>query len=488
MRTLQTKSVLQRIAQTITVAGVIFVLLLGAGVCAFKYGTAGLPYIFLSAMVIFLCACGAWFSKYLGRWRFVVIGALALFSRMIMLAVWNLPPQNDFLTTYEIALQLSVSPMSQWRDVMAGIGQLYRDYWGVHMPFILCESGILKLFGGHYAAIQIVFAVFSAGSCVLAAMLGEKVFGRRAGFLAGLLLIFQPTALFFTSVLSNQHMAVFFCLLGLYFAVSKPLKSGLANAALVGGTLACSQLARPEMYVTLIAVACYEIYEVLTLWKQNHTERIALIKTAAIRIVGIFFIFFAILLLCNAVLKGTGMIRGSMLEGNFSYKLAVGLNAESQGEWNASDAEACNNAEELNRRIRERIQRPGDVVALVIRKEGALLGSYDYGWCTDGKQGYTAERFFPFMSEAYMLLILLCAVAVCICGFRNGRKEQMLLQLFLFGFFLIFALIEVQNRYNYLFLPVLCILAGGMFAAFYKKFSDKNAITDRVVENNKKKV
>lgn len=485
---IQSKAILQRLVQGITAAGVVFALLLGTCVCAFKYQAAGIPYIFLSMGIVFVCVCAAYFMERLGAWSLAVVGVIALGSRLLMLAVWNLPPQNDFLTTYEIALRLSEVSFWQWGSVLSDIGQLYRDYWCVHMPFILSETAVLKIFGGGYVSIQIVFAFFSAGSCVLTALLGEKVFGKRIGILAGLLYIFQPTALFFTSVLSNQHMAVFFCLFGLYFIVAKPLKSRAANSILAGTALAFSQLARPEMYVVLVAVACYEIYVVLTVWRNDNTKIVALIKTAVLKMASMFFIFFAILLLCNVVLTGTGLIKGSMFEGNFSYKIAVGMNAESQGEWNASDAEVCNDSEELNRRIRERLQQPGKLAALVLKKEGVLLGSYDYGWCTEGKSGYIAEKFFPLMSEAYMLLILLCAIAACIYGFKSNPKEQMLLELFLFGFFLIFALIEVQNRYNFLFLPALCILASGNFVLFYKKVLEKNVFIDRVSGKFAKKV
>lgn len=486
MQKIQSRSVLQWIAQTVVMVGVIFVLLLGVSVCAYKYRLEVIPYIILSAAAILVCVAIARQAERIGRWAFLAVGVLALSSRLFMLAVWNILPQNDFLTTYEIALHLSRVSVSQWASVLTEVGQLYQDYWCVHMPFILLETLILKMSGGAYAGIQFVFAVFSAGTCVLTAMLGERLFGRRTGILAGLLLIFQPTALFFTSVLSNQHMAAFFCVLGLYLLIAKPLRTEWGNAVTAGTALAFSQLMRPEMYVTLAAVACYEIYMLLALRGKSRSEKFISIKKAVIRLVGIFFIFFAILLLCNTALRETGMIRGSMFEGNFSYKLAVGLNEESQGEWNASDADVCNDSEELNRRIRERLQSPGKAALLMVRKEGALLGSYDYGWCAAGKSGYVAERFFPLVSEAYMLLVLLCAVIFGICSFKRGGNEQILLWLFLFAFFGVFALIEVQNRYNYLFLPALCVMASGIITL--QKMISKNSIIDRVCGNVRKKV
>lgn len=472
MQTIRMENKLQRFLQSITLLGVMLVLLMGAGVCLLKYGGKTVPYLLLCAAVLAVVGAVVWLTG-TRKWPgLVLVAALALFTRLGMVLLWNLAPQNDFLSTYEIALRLAKVPFSQWTAVMAEWGELYREYWCVHVPFIVSEALIMKCFGASYYSIQIVFALFSAGTCVLSYCIAEKLFGRSAGTAAGLLCVLTPTSLFFTSVLSNQHMATFFCALALYAELCRPFRRQIYNGILTGTLLFFSQLARPEMYVGLAAVVCYEVYLIIAGWKKKKGGR--LITCALQRTAGMLAAFFVLLLAVDFLLQGSGMIRGSMLEGNLSYKVAVGLNQESQGEWNASDAEVSNDTQELSRRIAERLSSPADVGKLMLKKEGALFGGYDYGWCTDGKSGRIADQFFPLVSEAYMALVLLLCAAACVRGFLRESKGEMLLWLFLLGYILIFAVIEVQNRYNYLFLFVFSILAANGLPKMGKRKKSKN--------------
>ena len=114
------------------------------------------------------------------RFWLVVIFAAALAARLIMLQLWPIEPISDFKDTYRVAEGLSQVSPSAMPELMQHEFSYYYSTWSVHSVFILLELAIIKLFGAGYYPIQVVFNLFGAWSCVMAALIAKSLYGRRA--------------------------------------------------------------------------------------------------------------------------------------------------------------------------------------------------------------------------------------------------------------------------------------------------------------------
>jgi tetratricopeptide (TPR) repeat protein len=68
---------------------------------------------------------------------------------------------------------------------------------------------IFKLAGHHLVAVRLAQAALGAASCVLLGITGHRLFGRRAGLVAALLLAVYPPAVFFDGVIQKASLDLF---------------------------------------------------------------------------------------------------------------------------------------------------------------------------------------------------------------------------------------------------------------------------------------
>ncbi|MGI5214582.1 glycosyltransferase family 39 protein [Plantactinospora sp. CA-290183] len=113
-------------------------------------------------------------------------------------AVWLWPALSTLLVT---AVQLGRAPL--WRDELATwsaatrpVGELLRlvgTIDAVSGPYYLLMHGWIAVFGDSARALRLPSALCMAGAAGLTAVLGARLFGCRAGLLAGLLLAVLPS-------------------------------------------------------------------------------------------------------------------------------------------------------------------------------------------------------------------------------------------------------------------------------------------------------
>ena len=395
--------------------------------------------------------------------------AIALLLRSAMVIWYPIAPESDFKLQLDLAMQFSYQSPFAWPQMMAETNNMFYQNWCVHAPFLLLEMAILKGFGHSVFAMQLIFAICSAASCAVSYHIGNVLFGKRAGAIAGLLMAMHPTWLFFMPVLSNQHTATLFFLLAIYVVVSQPIgkseKTRLSfwqriscNAALSGVCAGISQLLRPEMSVLhLVLLLFWLIY--LPAAKSQHRHIWPAIKQGAVQLVLYLCSFSIIIGGVDLTLQSTNFIDGSIRDGNLAYKIMVGLNAEMGGIWNIPDSEITD-TEEMKQLIQQRLSDPNKVAKLVMHKLAVQFGTYNYGWAIGDNRGPLTDQFFPGITQYFMLLILLLAAICTINLLLCSTIEQTFLLIVLCGFFATFAVIEIQDRYNYLVIPLLVILSA----------------------------
>jgi hypothetical protein len=389
-----------------------------------------------------------------GAGLFVV--ALAL--RSVALRVWQIRLTSDALATFDLARLLRSARFADWGELINATA--YGNDWSAQLPYVIYETFILRVFGDSVLFVQIVNMLFSSASVLFAYLIAGAIFGygRRAA-LAGLLMAFNPTAVLMTAFTANQHAATCLFLVALWFSIRKPISAGPLNAAVAGFFAALSHLIRPEMFILLIAVAVCAAYEAIR-------EKSA--KTAAVELALFVCLFFAVILPAYAAVDRTA---NDAPNSAFLYKLAVGLNDETDGKYNLEDYAAAGDGESLKERIKERLRiGPIGLAKLMARKTLFQFSSYDYwnlhtdlsGTLIPGGKAQTflaAKVFYP-ATQGFALLLMLFAGVDLLAGLR-GDKRPILPAVVFFGFVLAFALIEVQQRYNYPMLPLFSVWAAG---------------------------
>lgn len=410
---------------------------------------AGISALAVSCAVIFASA-----RLYRGgRRAVVVLSAIALLLRIIFALTRHIEPQSDFLLTYDLSRMLARTTVHDWSAVLANSGSIYVNQWSAHMPFVIYQTVILKIFGQSASAIRLVNAVFSALTCVFAADTARRISGDKAGFVTLTVTALNPLSLFFIPILTNQHAASCFFMAAVWVFYAKPVKNDYVNLALCGVLTAVSHLLRPEMYVVVIAAAVIAAVD-------GVGER-RIIKNAA-RFAVFAAVFFAVLLAADGVLSSNGITNQSILSGNLKYKIAVGLNSETTGTWSATDAELIFDEKKCGEAIAERLENTAEIVPLVIKKTAYQFGSFVYTWSMNGNT--LPDEIYRRLSSSVMAAAGIFAAWTLIFG-KKRRKRLFPLVMIFAGYAASFAVIEVQPRYNYLLVPIIIILASDFFAS-----------------------
>ena len=399
-------------------------------------------------------------ARYRRGWILPLLLALAV--RLVILAVWEVTPKSDFLETFQLA-QGALDP--------AKFRPYYTSVFPNLMPWIVYEAAVLRLFGGSVFALRMINVCASAGTCAfLYGIVLRLTRDRRSALFASSLQALNPFNFFFVSVLSCQHIATFLTTAGLYLLFCSRIRRKWLRWLSGGCVIALSQLFRTEMAVVLIAVLCYGAYRLLLLLGEG---RGAPRRAGAILLCGLLFFagYFGVIRAADAVLLGRGLIDRSITSDTLDYKIAVGMNFETKGNWNPEDIKLLFDQierpdEELLRPVAAaRLADTEKWPELFSSKMRSLIGDYHDFWQQiddrgEAYAGFSAQTL-PVLSRGAMLAVQLLACAgICAVLLRGRRGPLLLFAVILLGFLLAFLIIEVQVRYAQALLPFLCILAG----------------------------
>jgi len=105
-------------------------------------------------------------------------------------------------------------------------------------------GAVYAVFGHSYAAAKIALSVLGSLTCVLIALIGERVFAERVGWIAGGIAALYPFLVFYTGFLLVETMFVFLLTLALYFLVRIRETPTLRWRLLAGLVLGLASLTR----------------------------------------------------------------------------------------------------------------------------------------------------------------------------------------------------------------------------------------------------
>lgn len=157
---------------------------------------------------------------------------LALLLRAGYVAIVKVPPWCD-MGLWDLAR----------RSLAAGQG--YPASWTPLFPLLL--AGVTKVFGDSYVLMNMVNAVFSAGTCLFVYLGARAAFGRRAGFLALALCAFYIDFIWYCGVMLAETLGLFFFTAALYCVIRG------RSAALAGFMLGLACLTKAVFIIAMPA-------------------------------------------------------------------------------------------------------------------------------------------------------------------------------------------------------------------------------------------
>ena len=394
----------------------------------------------------------------------IAIFVIAFITRILFIKIWPITPLSDCEMAYKLSEHLNAVDITKWHEVFAA-NEYYYDVWPMHVPFVIFQTLCIRLLGSSVLSIQLVNMFFSALTCVCVAICAEGLSkSKRVGIIAGLLMALNTTTLFMACFLVNQHVSTCFFIASMCFIIKKPFKTEILNYIFAGILLAVGHLLRPEMYIVVIAVLCMFIYEIIKGLSQNDKSKIINIIAKTLCFV---LAFFAVIHIVNSMLLGLRWVDNSITTSKLEYKFMIGLNQETEGRFQDADYPLAANDLAVKEVLKERISGPIDTAKLMIKKLCFQFSSYNYWWLQADKGGnlrqFVINNIFEPLTQGYMFLIMVLAFVASIKMVKNTDKRISLLYIIYIGFMCAFALMEVQQRYAYITIPIVTILASMLF-------------------------
>lgn len=225
--------------------------------------------VLLLLLAVFYALC-----RFESRSRELVVGILALAALLRIGYIFAVPtqPTSDFALLYNVARSTANEDVS-WMNVTEG----YFSWWQYQIPFVLYEAAIIKLTHS-VVALKLLNVVWSVGIVYMVYCIAGLYMPRRASLIAAALCAVYPGHILMSSVLTNQHISLFFILLGVYVCLKA---DSLLKYAVAGLLLAVGDMMRPEAGIVVAAIGCAGLArDAVT--RQSNDRGTAPILTAAI--------------------------------------------------------------------------------------------------------------------------------------------------------------------------------------------------------------
>ncbi len=369
--------------------------------------------------------------------------------------------------------------------------QPYFDYYGYQLGFAYEEYLIMKLFGGGLWTVKVFNVLLNGFTVIVIFLFARRYTNNLYGTIGSLIYCLSPTAISYSSVLTNQHVSMLSLCLGLYLfsLVSNKPKWLLSIPILV---LAIGAFVRPNLQPFLIAITCWGVYSSI------RTKKWTMLSTVAI-IVCITWGTYK--LESYAAYAFTEKVTNPMVNKAVLQKIYVGLNSESKGQLTEEDGiimQSCIvdgrlDEEKFARigteKIKDRISDPLTVIKLFYDKTMVFILSFDrvfwaYHCPNVEKSDYPHSFFYDTESVIYFLSLPFFFIGL-VYSLKGGSEKQIEMSLLAFGllaYFGVHLIIEYQHRYKLDVFPISCVMISIGAQAFMdrvkKQSGDKKNLRD----------
>ncbi len=403
----------------------------------------------------------------------LAVTAVSLILRAAFAIFVKTQPGSDFWEMYSAAVKLTNGDLS-W---------LHYDYfklWPYQIPFVIYQAAVYKLFGS-ILALKLMNCLFMVGTNLLIYKLSRLFTSAEASFKAAMIYAFCPEAIFLTSLLTNQHISLFFIMLGLYvISLNQSPLSSLGGGLLIG----IGNLMRPEAVLMIAGV----VIAALIYFLKRPSDRKKELFYAGIALasyIGIYYLY-------SFIVRQVGLAPYGVSNNCPEWKFVVGLNPDTMGTYDMTHGGILY--------ITDSSYRRGEAVRIIsgyfssFRAFAGFLwgkvklfygGPFDFTWALNyldltnnkfaGMPAGNAAYFVSIADRVLFTAVSAFAGAGCIKAFakkKEPHRSYLICAAVLCMFFTAFMFIEIQPRYRYFILPELYIMfayAAGEFGSLKTK-------------------
>ncbi len=396
-------------------------------------------------------------------WLLAAVLTLCAAIRLGFILVIPTAPVSDFEELYRAALA-SAQGDFQWSHVDSG----YFYSWAYQIPFVLYEATVLRVIPSIFA-LKLLNVVWMTGAAYLVYRISRRVMPEWAALYGAFLYSVYPGTVLLASVLTNQHIAMFFLLLGIELTVGK---KKWWRQLLGGVSLGVGNLMRPEGIIVVLAILCCGVLFFI----ENPGKKNAAAVTGMIAV--LLLGYFGIQKMTAVVLYGLDIAPNGIGNNCPQWKFLLGLDTTTAyGNYSDHDYSAyisydSNRWQLLLDYIRQRFSGCSDLPKFFRNKVSAFWTLPEsFSWPMFAMEstdvvlpGLTVEgfqRIVGCMQRGMLLVMYILALPAAAALWKrnaDGRMEDLLMGVILCGIFCVFLAVEVQVRYRYVAVPFLCMV------------------------------
>ncbi len=406
-------------------------------------------------VALFALAALFFFVRLPGRTMFFLVLTAGVGLRLALILSVKAPPVLDYALFYDAAERLLVGDTGWTSEfyfvVYPNLIPVAYFYAGL---FSVCNS---LLFAG------LVNLAFMAGILALVYGLARLIASRRAALFAMLLYALYPASILTAPQLTNQHVSLFFMLLGLYLLLKYQT---LAAAGASGALLALGNLLRSEAVVLYAALLAFFVLLLIDALQARDARLIRARLARAVCLAAAIALSTALLAAAFAGVSPQAADNRS----SYVWKLIVGFNDAESGTYSDADLYEYVGTGDGMAIVERLVREQDDWPDFFFRKTQAMWASFEDPAFTFQAVDTTLRvdlgplhtdvaglirRFKVFDKTLYTLVIGLFLLSCRAVLFqKNARKPLAALLVLIFcANFCAYLLIEVGARYRYFIMP-----------------------------------
>jgi len=407
-----------------------------------------------AAVVLLLLLFAA--TRYIGRSVFLAaVLAIAIGARLVWIFTVDTQPVSDFHDMHSGALSAAAG------DFSFGTNE-YFTRWVYQIGFALYEAFIVTLFGTDPIVLKLFNVLFQAGTAVLVYLSAARAFGETSGRAAALLYAVYVPNIMMCSVLTNQHISVFFFFLGVYAIIRRSL-AGKWDWLAVGLCFGFANLMRPLGSFFIVGLVAYIVlFQLLPSIREREWGALAA------RTAGAIAIYLLVQQFASFALVQTGVTAQPLSNQEPYWKFMIGLNPDTNGGWSYDDTVYVlqfPQGEERNRAelelLKQRLADKRQVGELFLSKARSMWGAEDSAamWSIQDRiRPELQKKLLQMERIQYLLLAQFGLIAAGVMAYRGASAEASMFMLLLLGYAALHIVIEMQTRYRIDIFPCVFIL------------------------------
>mgnify|MGYP000994994873 CR=1 FL=1 len=404
----------------------------------------------------------------------LVIILVSFLLRLFFIIIVNTPISSDFLLIYDAAKKVIVGDTS-WQE------QSFFSTWSYQIPFVYYEALLLKLFRTELI-LKIFNIAFMVSTNVLIYLIAKEYTNSRIAFISAFLYSIYPAPILLTSVLTNQHISLFFFITGIYFYLIRPT---WLRMILAGTFFALGNLMRPEGILVIGSVILHHLIMIQynIKWKN--------LKQHLCKLLLLLLIYGLIMQTSTVLFKITGAAPHGIANNCPEWKFIVGLDTDSMGTYNEKNASIIlisdlqTRKEQAKDIIVKSLKSSKNIPLFFIEKFKIMWGRVEATtWSLSHIQNdkiifqlgdITYRHIIDlvlYFDKGIVIIQLMALIFSCISMWKEqGRNNMFFFIILIILNYFTYTLIEIQPRYRYFIMPSFFILSAIPIEVFIKKLN-----------------